>query len=163
LKPFYVGTTENQGQYYWGRHPYMQTLEQLANYNYVPNAPRQPFGRATSAVGGTEYLDINKFLEAYMKGTPGLTQTNQGYVMPANFASAVVRAPAAAPTVDMRAYQSPPRPDLWQGMYPTNIPPAITVNYGPTPAAEPAPQGPVNPATKNSTLLDWLYPQETGP
>jgi hypothetical protein len=51
----------------------MSSVADLANYNYVPNAPRQPWGAATSAVGGTQYLNVPEFIKSYMSGTPAIT------------------------------------------------------------------------------------------
>ena len=64
VKPMYQQTSPNQAQYYWGAHPYAGPDATLANYNYnaVPNAPSQPWGAPTSAVGGTQHLDINQFV-----------------------------------------------------------------------------------------------------
>ena len=63
VKPMYQTTSPDQAQYYWGAHPYADQNANLANYNYnaVPNAPVTPWGAATSAVGGTQYLNIPAF------------------------------------------------------------------------------------------------------
>jgi len=37
-------TNPYQSQYYWGQHPYMQSLADLPYYNDVPEAPAVPFG-----------------------------------------------------------------------------------------------------------------------
>jgi hypothetical protein len=66
--PYYQTTSPNQSQFYWGSHPFMRNISDLENYNNIPNAPQQPWGAATSAVGGTQYLDINSFLNS-MYGT----------------------------------------------------------------------------------------------
>jgi hypothetical protein len=42
--PMYQTTNPYQSQYYWGKHPYMQNMADLARYNQVPGAPAQPFG-----------------------------------------------------------------------------------------------------------------------
>ena len=42
--PMYQTTNPYQSQYYWGQHPYMQNMSDLARYNQVPGAPAQPFG-----------------------------------------------------------------------------------------------------------------------
>ena len=63
VKPMYQTTNPNQAQYYWGAHPYADQNATLDNYNYnaVPNAPTTPWGAASSAVGGTQHLDIPAF------------------------------------------------------------------------------------------------------
>lgn len=66
VAPYYENAGPNQNQYYWGAHPYAHTIEDLANYNQVPNAPAQPFGPARSAVGGTDRLDINQYIAQYL-------------------------------------------------------------------------------------------------
>lgn len=65
VEPYYENAGPNQNQYYWGAHPYAHTIEDLANYNQVPNAPVMPFGPARSAVGGTDRLDINQYINQY--------------------------------------------------------------------------------------------------
>ena len=65
VAPYYENAGPNQSQYYWGAHPYAQTIEDLANYNQVPNAPVMPFGPARSAVGGTDALDVNEYINQY--------------------------------------------------------------------------------------------------
>lgn len=64
VKPMYEATSPNQAQYYWGAHPYAGPDATFANYDYnaVPNAPSQPWGAHTSAVGGTQQLNINDFV-----------------------------------------------------------------------------------------------------
>jgi hypothetical protein len=68
-QPFYHDTTPNQAQYYWGQHPFASTMGDLANYNNVPTAPTTPWGAATSAVGGTQHMDVNQFIQRNI-GTP---------------------------------------------------------------------------------------------
>jgi len=65
VEPFYENAGPNQSQYYWGAHPYAHTMEDMVNYNQVPNAPVMPFGPARSAVGGTDALDINEYINQY--------------------------------------------------------------------------------------------------
>ena len=65
VSPYYENAGPNQTQYYWGAHPYAQTVEDMANYNVIPNAPVMPYGPARSAVGGTAALDINQFMRDY--------------------------------------------------------------------------------------------------
>jgi SOS response regulatory protein OraA/RecX len=43
-QPFYQTTNQAQPQYFWGDRPYVQTAQDLANYNAVPYAPSTPFG-----------------------------------------------------------------------------------------------------------------------
>lgn len=66
VEPFYENAGPNQSQYYWGAHPYAQTFEDLANYNQVPSAPVVPYGPTRSAVGGTDALDINEYINQYL-------------------------------------------------------------------------------------------------
>ena len=65
VEPFYENAGPNQSQYYWGAHPYAHTMADMVNYNQVPNAPVMPFGPARSAVGGTDALDINEYINQY--------------------------------------------------------------------------------------------------
>ena len=75
VKPYYADATANQNAYYWGKHPYAATEADLANYNNVPNAPVQPFGPKTSAVGGTDQLNIADYTKQYLNPT-----YNAGYL-----------------------------------------------------------------------------------
>ena len=79
VKPMYNATSPDQAQYYWGAHPYAGPDSTLANYNYnaVPNAPSTPWGAATSAVGGTQYLNIPAFT-ANLLGLPNSQATALG-------------------------------------------------------------------------------------
>ena len=79
VKPMYNATSPDQAQYYWGAHPYAGSDSTLANYNYnaVPNAPSTPWGAATSAVGGTQYLNIPAFT-ANLLGLPNSQATALG-------------------------------------------------------------------------------------
>jgi hypothetical protein len=55
--PMYRTTNPYQSQYYWGQHPYMQNMSDLANYNAVPEAPAQPFGlQAGPSFNWNQYL-----------------------------------------------------------------------------------------------------------
>ena len=95
VKPMYQPTSANQAQYYWGAHPYAGPDATFANYDYnaVPNAPSQPWGAATSAVGGTQHLDVNNFVthllnspyynSSYTGAAPGTPTTPGIPVVPA--------------------------------------------------------------------------------
>jgi hypothetical protein len=61
--PFYNTYSPNQARYYWGQHPYIPTMAELANYNVVPGAPAQPWGTPVSAVGGTRRLNTQQFIQ----------------------------------------------------------------------------------------------------
>jgi hypothetical protein len=61
--PFYNTYSPNQAKYYWGQHPYIPTMNDLANYNVVPGAPAQPWGAPVSAVGGTRRLNTQQFIQ----------------------------------------------------------------------------------------------------
>ena len=64
VTPHYQNTTPDQAQYYWGQHPALTSANNVAQqWNNVPNAPAQPWGEATSAVGGTQQLDVNQFIQ----------------------------------------------------------------------------------------------------
>jgi len=70
--PRYQTTNPYQSQYYWGQHPYMQNMSDLANYNAVPAAPATPFGLQAGP-----NFDWNQYLTQ-------LAQTSAGPVAPAS-------------------------------------------------------------------------------
>jgi len=70
---FYNVESPVAGRYYWGRHPYMRTAEDLAQYNVVPEAPVQPFG----VLQPRQPLDINRFIQQTI-GTPEYQQAAMG-------------------------------------------------------------------------------------
>ena len=75
VKPMYSTSNPNQAQYYWGAHPYANQNATPANYNYnaVPAAPAVPWGATSSAVGGTQQLDVPGFIKSVLGITPALT------------------------------------------------------------------------------------------
>ena len=78
VQPFYNTSSPDQAQYYWGQHQPLQGANNVAGqWNNVPNAPATPWGAATSAVGGTEHLDINQFTQNMM-GNPQYAASASG-------------------------------------------------------------------------------------
>ena len=64
VTPFYQNTQPDQAQYYWGQHQPLTSGQNVSQqWNTVPNAPATPFGVQSSAVGGTQHLDINQFTQ----------------------------------------------------------------------------------------------------
>ena len=49
-------------------------MSDLVNYNVVPEAPKQPYGPAYTAVGGNAPMDVQEFIKQYLQSTnvPGL-------------------------------------------------------------------------------------------
>ena len=80
VHPYYTNTTPIQGQYYWGVHPSAQTPADLVNINNIPGAPAQPWGAAKSAVGGTQPLDINAYIQQLL--SPQNVAATTGTVAP---------------------------------------------------------------------------------
>jgi hypothetical protein len=76
VKPMYPDAGPNQAQYYWGAQQYAPTSNEARFYNMGTQAPEQPFGPATSAVGGTASLDIGEYVNQFM--TPERQQAIQG-------------------------------------------------------------------------------------
>ena len=44
IRPAYDTSSPVQSQYYWGRQPFFNTVDDLAKYNQVPQAQQQPWG-----------------------------------------------------------------------------------------------------------------------
>jgi hypothetical protein len=99
----------------------------------VPNAPATPFGEATSAVGGTQHLDINQFTQnllgnpnyaAAASGTaPGTASTPGTTYVPTPGGVAVAHpaapvAPPAVPTTPTAVLATPPTSGA---VAPTNV------------------------------------------
>jgi len=72
VTPYYTGdTSPDQSQYYWGLHQPLTSTQNIGQqWNTIPNAPATPWGTATSAVGGTEQLNIPQFVQNTIQ-TPG--------------------------------------------------------------------------------------------
>jgi hypothetical protein len=96
---FYQTTSPVQSKYYWGKHPYMQTPEDLANYNNIPNAPAQPWGRQTAI----EPFDVNAFITRQGL-TPQPTSGIPGYN---NAPFTAYQTPQPVPVVNTGAYLAP--------------------------------------------------------
>ena len=84
VAPYYTNATSGQNSYYWGQHPYMNTLADLAHYNNI-TTPSQPFGAQYSTVGGTEHLNIPQFIQntmtpQYQAGVTGSSTQAPGFV-----------------------------------------------------------------------------------
>jgi hypothetical protein len=59
-QPFYNTTSPVQSQYYWGAHPYTETMADLPNRNAVPYAPVIPWGVQQSRAP----LDVNALIQS---------------------------------------------------------------------------------------------------
>jgi hypothetical protein len=59
-QPFYNTTSPVQSQYYWGAHPYTETMADLPNRNAVPYAPVIPWGVQQAQAP----LDVNALIRA---------------------------------------------------------------------------------------------------
>ena len=85
--PLYNTTSPDQAQYAWGVHPAVTSINNVSGQLNAINAPATPFGAATSAVGGTQSLNIPQMLQqlytpqysASAFGAPGQPYTNQNY------------------------------------------------------------------------------------
>ena len=150
--PFYQTTSPNQSQFYWGSHPFMRNMSDLENYNNIPNAPQQPWGAATSAVGGTQYLDINSFLNN-MYGTRLPAQPSPTY------------APATR-------YQYPTATRPWTGINPNGMGQLPVLGSGRSPSGTLPTVGTTNPVAvvagtrtvdPNAILDYWNNPVPTTP
>lgn len=76
VKPMYPEAGPNQAQYYWGAQQYAPTANEARFYNMGTQAPETPWGAASSAVGGTESLDIGEYVNQFM--TPQRQQAVTG-------------------------------------------------------------------------------------
>jgi len=64
--PYYHSANPTDAQYYWGAHNVVNTPEDIANYNNLPNAPVAPFGAGKTAVGGQATLNVPNFVNQYI-------------------------------------------------------------------------------------------------
>jgi len=112
VAPMYPNAAPGQAQYYWGAHTYAPTEAETNLYNVGTNAPVEPFGAAKSAVGGTDVLDINAYINQMMSAQrqqaaqgsqpqfAGSTGINPLVGTPVNKATPLVQEPVALqPTV----------------------------------------------------------------
>jgi hypothetical protein len=65
-QPFYTSTNPTDAQYYWGVHNAINKMEDLNQYNNLPNAPATPWGAGRTAVGGQSQLNIPNFVSQYI-------------------------------------------------------------------------------------------------
>jgi len=95
VTPYYTNNTSpDQAQYYWGLHQPLEGTQNIGQqWNTVPTAPATPWGTATSAVGGTEHLDIPQFVQNTIESP----QYQSGFGHPANQPVNPVQAPAYIP------------------------------------------------------------------
>jgi len=84
-QPYYHSANPTDAQYYWGAHNVVNTPEDVANYNNLPNAPVTPFGAGKTAVGGQATLNVPNFVNQYITNPAyygGNNATRPGYVQP---------------------------------------------------------------------------------
>ena len=117
VTPHYTAdTSPDQAQYYWGLHQPLAGTQNIGQqWNNVPTAPEQPWGTATSAVGGTEHLDIPQFVQ----NTVGSPQYEAGFG----------HAPQPLPQA-VQPYVPPPPAEMTGGITP--IAPIAPTFGGPT-------------------------------
>lgn len=99
--PDYQSTNPTDAQYYWGVNAPVNTQEQLANYNKLPDyAPATPWGAGKTAVGGQARLDPNQFVNQYI--------TNPAYAGVNNAAGPGFAPPTGAVAPAMQPAVMPP-------------------------------------------------------
>ena len=76
-QPFYHSANPTDAQFYWGAHNVVNTPEDVANYNNIPNAPVTPWGAGHTAVGGTANLNVPNFVNQYITN-PNWAGVNAG-------------------------------------------------------------------------------------
>jgi len=75
VKPMYETTSPVQAQYYWGKQPYMESMEDLQRtYNQVPGAPEQPWG--TTQGWWEQPIDYSKIIGSGPIAPQGMPQFN---------------------------------------------------------------------------------------
>jgi hypothetical protein len=66
-QPLYQATNPYQSQFFWGKRPGYQTLEDLAqNYNRPPGAPAQGYGLQA----GPATFDVNQYIQSLNQNMP---------------------------------------------------------------------------------------------
>jgi hypothetical protein len=151
--PMYQTTNPVQSQYYWGMHPYMQTMENLGTYNNVPEAPATPFGIQQQQGPWNAQKFINETIGTpqYQAATQGSGQTPVqfapatsygGATMPVNPSDMLNPTMAPAPTT-APAPQASYNPQQFAVPQVTQVPAVPQVNMNFTPVTVPA------------TLPDW--------
>ena len=164
---FYNATNPVQSQYYWGIHPYMQTMENLGTYNNVPGAPAVPFGIQQPR----QPLDINAFTQQLLSpqnqfAAQGTTQQYSGPLISSTGYAGAPTAPTAAPAYTPAMAQPVTQPAVmpgYQPVAPVSVPQVPQINMNFTPVTVPTSLPEWAPGTWDLTEPVAPYGQATTP